>query len=58
MDEKKKSTDTKKKEIERKNIPEVEHTTSHPQDEEINLQNVNFAPGENSYLSGQDHQNE
>ncbi|ASN04506.1 hypothetical protein [Virgibacillus necropolis] len=60
MDEKKKSTDTRKPEIESENIPEIEHKTSHPQDEEFNLQNVNFASGENTYLnnSGQDQPNE
>ncbi|MBB6454931.1 hypothetical protein HNQ94_003420 [Salirhabdus euzebyi] len=45
-------------EIEQVEIPEIEHQTEHPDDAEINLQNVNFAPGENSYLTGtEDHQN-
>lgn len=50
--DKKKAPDTKKVEIERENTTEVEHNTPHPQVD--SLKRVNYAPEENTYLSGRD----
>ncbi|MFZ3577182.1 hypothetical protein [Virgibacillus sp. DJP39] len=56
MDEKKKASDTRKPEIERENTTEVEHSTPHPQ--EKSLRDVNFAPSENTYISGRNQPND
>ncbi|WP_026700812.1 hypothetical protein [Salibacterium aidingense] len=52
MDEnKKKTTDTRKTEIEKVDINEVEHQTTHPGQAEFSLQSDTFAPAENSDLN-------
>ncbi|WP_176222171.1 hypothetical protein [Tuberibacillus sp. Marseille-P3662] len=39
-------------EIEHPDIREIEHTTTHPDSERYSsLQDVNYSPGENNYLS-------
>lgn len=38
-------------EIEHPYIKEIDHETLHPQTDHESLRNVDFAPGENSYLS-------
>ncbi|WP_096189727.1 hypothetical protein [Evansella halocellulosilytica] len=51
--DKKKQEKKKKTEIEKVDIPEIEHETPHPGTEEFNLQNGSYDPGENQYLNEQ-----
>ncbi|WP_407270808.1 hypothetical protein [Radiobacillus sp. PE A8.2] len=41
-------------EIEQPDSKEIEHHTVHPGQEEWSLQNVRFAPEENSFISGRE----
>ncbi|MEC5423117.1 hypothetical protein QGM71_06335 [Virgibacillus sp. C22-A2] len=60
MEKKRKDQDIKKTEIKKEDILEIEHQTLHPGNDEITLKNVDYAPGENNYLSNakQDNLNE
>ncbi|GAA0498207.1 hypothetical protein GCM10008986_26590 [Salinibacillus aidingensis] len=50
--DKKRKKDQVKPEIEKVDTEEIKHHTSHPDQSEVNMQDVNFAPGENGYISG------
>ncbi|WP_177167276.1 hypothetical protein [Salinibacillus kushneri] len=50
--DKKRKKQQEKREIEKVETEEIEHHTAHPDHSEVNLQDVNFAPGENGYISG------
>ncbi|WP_226034866.1 hypothetical protein [Aquibacillus saliphilus] len=57
MDEEKKSYFSNKKNNADGDIKSIEHLITYPGQEEFNLRNVSYAPGENSYLS-QENDNE
>ncbi|MRG87467.1 hypothetical protein [Salinibacillus xinjiangensis] len=50
--------DTRKTEVQQKPVKEIEHQTDHPVESEVSLQQAQFAPGENTYLTGGGEQDE